>query len=293
MFALYQRTVFPWNQKRNIEWWKYLLLALADVEATFLVVMAYRYTNLSSIILLTSFTTPCTMVLSMIFLKKRYRWNHYLGVFICLFGTAFLVIFDYYFSESSTFTSTQMITGNILVIVSSFLYSISNIGCEYVMRNDASSIQNSLEYFSSFGFFAFVINALQTIILESKTLYVTKWSPFVFIYLFSYGFAMFFTISLIPHVVNYTSATFLNLSFLTQNIYSIIIDFFILKKIPRWYYYVSFVFITSGIIIYYILPELSATQPKTDQREETPIKEEQKENNPDQNEIQNTNQSNL
>ena len=30
-------------------WWKYLILGVVDVEANFLIVLAYRYTNLTSI----------------------------------------------------------------------------------------------------------------------------------------------------------------------------------------------------------------------------------------------------
>ena len=51
--------------------WKYLVCALADVEANFLVVKAYQYTTITSIMLLDCFTIPCTMVLSKIFLGYR------------------------------------------------------------------------------------------------------------------------------------------------------------------------------------------------------------------------------
>jgi hypothetical protein len=30
-------------------WWKYLILGVVDVEANFLMVLAYRYTNLTSV----------------------------------------------------------------------------------------------------------------------------------------------------------------------------------------------------------------------------------------------------
>lgn len=292
VFSIYHKTIFPWNQKRNVDWWKFLFLAFADVEATFLVVTAYGYTNLSSIILLTSFSTPCTMILSWIILKKKYRWNHFLGVFICLFGTGFLVVFEYIFSEKSKNSSWEIIIGNLLVIISSFLYSTSNLGCEYVMRNEDSHIQNSLEYFSSFTFFAFFINALQTIILESKQIiYKTEWSIIMIVYLLSYAICLFATLSLIPHFVNYTSATFFNLSLLTQNVYSLFIDLFILKKIPGWYYYPSFFLITIGIIIYNSLPEIQTL--KNDPSEEKSLKVEQMEKPQDPNEIQNTNENNL
>lgn len=30
-------------------WWKYIILGVMDVEANFLIVLAYRYTNLTSV----------------------------------------------------------------------------------------------------------------------------------------------------------------------------------------------------------------------------------------------------
>lgn len=49
------RTMLVLIDDRNIlkilktKWWKYLLMGLADVEANYAVVMAYQYTNLTSI----------------------------------------------------------------------------------------------------------------------------------------------------------------------------------------------------------------------------------------------------
>jgi hypothetical protein len=44
------------------KWWFYLLLAIADVEANFLVVKAYQYTTITSVMLLDCFSIPCVMV---------------------------------------------------------------------------------------------------------------------------------------------------------------------------------------------------------------------------------------
>lgn len=47
-----------------VRWWVYALLAIADVEANYLVVKAYQYTSITSIMLIDCFTIPCVMVLS-------------------------------------------------------------------------------------------------------------------------------------------------------------------------------------------------------------------------------------
>lgn len=53
--------------------WKYALLALADVEGNFLVVSAYQYTSIASVMLLDCFAIPVVMLLSALFLNAKVR----------------------------------------------------------------------------------------------------------------------------------------------------------------------------------------------------------------------------
>jgi solute carrier family 35 protein F1/2 len=52
-------------------WMVYICLAVCDVEANFLVVLAYQYTSLSSVMLLDCFSIPCVMLLSWFLLNKK------------------------------------------------------------------------------------------------------------------------------------------------------------------------------------------------------------------------------
>ena len=52
--------------------WQWALLALADVEANYLLVRAYQYTDITSVMLLDAFAVPCAMGLSVAFLAARY-----------------------------------------------------------------------------------------------------------------------------------------------------------------------------------------------------------------------------
>lgn len=99
-------------------WWRYGLIALADVEANYTLVKAYQYTTLTSIQvrahhffywealsehfpiaqceapafqLLDCFVIPVLMVLSWFILKARYRAMHYVAVVICLLGVGAMV----------------------------------------------------------------------------------------------------------------------------------------------------------------------------------------------------------
>lgn len=52
-----------------------MLLALADVQGNFLVVCAYKYTSISSAMLLDCFTIPVVMLLSKLFLHAKVPTN--------------------------------------------------------------------------------------------------------------------------------------------------------------------------------------------------------------------------
>lgn len=73
---------------------KYFFLAIADVEANFLVIQAYQYTTLTSVQLLDCFTIPVVLLLSWAVLKVRYQIIHIIGVSVCLMGIGCLVWAD-------------------------------------------------------------------------------------------------------------------------------------------------------------------------------------------------------
>jgi solute carrier family 35 protein F1/2 len=259
VYSFQQKTPLPWRQNRTYPWWNFVILAFADVEATFLVVTAYRYTTIVSIILISSFVTPCVMVLSMLFLKRKYRFTHYLGVVICLSGIAFLVICQYFLNqEAATHTPLQLLIGNVLVICSSILYAISNVGAEYVMKGTENSFQNSLEYLSTFSFFALILNTIQMLIFETKSMISVRWNFTIVIYLVGFSLALFLFSSSIPHFMNLSSASFFNLSMMTQNLYSILASYIIFSEPVTWYSFVSFAMILIGILLYNVLDEIYA-----------------------------------
>jgi len=75
-----------------------------------------------------TFTIPFAIILSVIFLKIKYRWNHYLSLLFCVAGFSCVIVNDIYLirkkgdDESKSF-STQAIFGDILVIGGAFLYA--------------------------------------------------------------------------------------------------------------------------------------------------------------------------
>jgi len=58
--------------------WKYFLLAACDVEANFLVVKAYQYTDLLSCMLLDAWAIPVCMLMSWVYMRIKYHWTQLL-----------------------------------------------------------------------------------------------------------------------------------------------------------------------------------------------------------------------
>ena len=80
----------------------YVLAAVLDCEANFLVLEAYNYTSITSVMLLDCFTIPCAMVLSAIFLNYRSLFNFVYrnpGMSICTYVCAM----RYFYGHSRRF----------------------------------------------------------------------------------------------------------------------------------------------------------------------------------------------
>lgn len=91
---------------------KYFFLAIADVEANYLVVQAYQYTTLRSAQLLDCFAIPAVLVLSRTVLKVRYQIIHVIGVKVCLVGIFCLV---WAIPDENNETAKDRLIGNSII----------------------------------------------------------------------------------------------------------------------------------------------------------------------------------
>ena len=141
-----------------------------DVEANYLVVKAYQFTTITSVMLLDCFTIPCVVALTFFFLKTRYNWRHGVGVVLCLAGLILLVFTDVRDNSQGTnprihdglliahllVTAKNAVLGDVLCLAGAVLYSVANVGQEaFVKKFDR------VEYLGIVGLFAVFINGLQ------------------------------------------------------------------------------------------------------------------------------------
>jgi len=86
----------------QIKWYYYLLLGIIDVEANYIVVKAYQYTSLTSVMLLDCWSIPCVIVLTWIFLKTKYGLRKFIGVGVCVAGLVLVVFSDAHASDRAS-----------------------------------------------------------------------------------------------------------------------------------------------------------------------------------------------
>ncbi|GAB4834163.1 hypothetical protein Ancab_032427 [Ancistrocladus abbreviatus] len=95
LLALVYGAVMLWRKKPlKARWYYYILLGLVDVEANFLVVKAYQYTSLTSVMLLDCWSIPCVVLLTWAFLKTKYKYKKFAGVVICVAGLVMDIFSD-------------------------------------------------------------------------------------------------------------------------------------------------------------------------------------------------------
>ncbi|XP_028322573.1 solute carrier family 35 member F2 [Gouania willdenowi] len=238
-------------------WWKYLIMGLADVEANYVVVKAYQFTTLTSIQLLDCFVIPVLMLLSWFILKTRFRPIHFVAVMVCLLGVGAMVGADILAGRDQGSTS-DVILGDGLVLLSAGLYAVSNVCQEHTVKN-----LSRIEFLGMMGLFGTVISGIQLAVLETRAVAEIKWDLRVSLLFAAYVLCMYALYSFMPVVVKMTSATAVNLSLLTADLFSLFCGLFLFHYAFSVLYIISFVVITVGFIMFHAVPTYSALPGET------------------------------
>ncbi|XP_061596315.1 solute carrier family 35 member F2-like [Cololabis saira] len=239
------------------KWWKYLVMGLADVEANYAVVKAYQFTTLTSIQVLDCFVIPVLMLLSWLFLKTRYRPVHFVAVTVCLLGVGAMVGADI-LAGRDTRPDTQgstsdVVLGDCLVLLSAVLYAVSNMCQEHTVKN-----MSRVEFLGMMGLFGTLISGVQLVVLETRAVALITWNFYTSGLFAVYALCMYALYSLMPVVVKMTSATAVNLSLLTSDLFSLFCGLFLFHYKFSALYIISFVVITVGFVTFNAVPTYSA-----------------------------------
>ncbi|KAM7397572.1 hypothetical protein PAMA_005739 [Pampus argenteus] len=247
-------------------------MALADVEANYTVVKAYQFTTLTSVQLLDCFVIPVLMLLSWFFLKTRYRMVHFVAVILCLLGVGAMVGADILAGREEgsdtdhrpSFSTSDVVLGDGLVLLSAVLYAVSNVCQEYTVKN-----LSRVEFLGMIGLFGTLISGVQLVLLEMCAVRAIKWDLHISMLFAVYALCMYALYSFMPVVVKMTSATAVNLSLLTADLFSLFCGIFLFRYTFSALYIISFVVITAGFVLFNAVPTYTAL-PEDDPGEDDP-----------------------
>ncbi|PWA72357.1 hypothetical protein CTI12_AA271380 [Artemisia annua] len=225
-------------------WYYYLLLGVVDVEANYLVVKAYQYTSITSIMLLDCWAIPSVIVLTWLFLKTRYRFQKIAGVVICVAGLVLVIFSDVHAADRSQ-SGSSPIKGDFLVLAGATLYAVSNVSEEFFVKT-----ADRIELMAMLGLFGAIISGIQIAILEREELRSIHWSSGSLLPYTGFAAAMFLFYSGVPVLLKMSGSTMLNLSLLTSDMWSVLIRIFAYHEKVDWMYFVAFVAVAIGLVVY-------------------------------------------
>lgn len=263
LLILVYRVILPAYNHRNTEsvvisdhlntedsghgWWRYLLLGFLDVEANYLVVLAFQKTTMTSVALLDQVSIPVVFLMTRILGLAVYKSGHYWGVSLCVLGLTLLILSDAK-SGNNTNVSNSLL-GDGLAVLGASLYGLGNTLQEYILVDvEWKTLLGRL------GTWGFVISIIQGFALEFDSLTSSAWTWQLFFCAVGFSAAMFAFYSIIPFVLDTGGATFLNISLLTSDLYVLIarlIFFGVLGKDVA-VFLASFALVASGIVMYSI-----------------------------------------
>uniref|UniRef100_A0A2I2YQF6 Solute carrier family 35 member F1 n=1 Tax=Gorilla gorilla gorilla TaxID=9595 RepID=A0A2I2YQF6_GORGO len=244
LFLVYTTTLAVRQGEENLlailrrRWWKYMILGLIDLEANYLVVKAYQYTTLTSIQLLDCFVIPVVILLSWFFLLIRYKAVHFIGIVVCILGMGCMVGADVLVGRHQGAGENKLV-GDLLVLGGATLYGISNVWEEYIIRT-----LSRVEFLGMIGLFGAFFSGIQFGVHSSPSFLLRMlkmpWR----------SACMFGLYSFMPVVIKKTSATSVNLSLLTADLYSLFCGLFLFHYKFSGLYLLSFFTILIGLVLY-------------------------------------------
>ena len=228
------------------EGWKYLLASLTDSQSNFLVILSYQFTSLTSVFILGNSSVLMVCILSVLFLKRRYRKWEWTGVLLALIGII-LAILASLVQENWKFQGSVL--GNCLVLLGTFLYAVTNVWAEYLFLHEADGD----EYLVGLGIGGCLLSLAESLSLEMSQIAA---APVSSVGLYSgYTLCLAGMYTICPYYFKYFSAVMYNLSLLTTVGYGLVVSVLLFKQQLQWLDVVAYFFVILGLVCYSYQPQ--------------------------------------
>uniref|UniRef100_A0AAZ3SE09 Solute carrier family 35 member F1 n=1 Tax=Oncorhynchus tshawytscha TaxID=74940 RepID=A0AAZ3SE09_ONCTS len=135
--------------------------------------------------------------------------------------------------------------GDLLVLGGATLYGISNVCEEFIVKN-----LSRVEFLGMMGLFGSFFSGIQLAIMEHKELLRVPWDWQIGLLYIGFSACMFGLYSFMPVVIKRSSATSVNLSLLTADLYSLFCGLLLFQYKFSGLYLLSFIIIVLGLVLY-------------------------------------------
>ncbi|GKZ01372.1 hypothetical protein MPSEU_001088100 [Mayamaea pseudoterrestris] len=235
----------------------FFVMAALDVYGNFFIFLALSFTTLTSVTLLDALAVPAAMVLSRCFLRRSYTWVHFAGVILCLIGVVVNVTSDYEDVEKNTAAKSTMVKGDFLAIIGGILFGVNKVLGEVSVRN----LGGPYEYLGNIGLYGALIAGVHCVIFERVSIGQTYFQDGAECRQGAvWGISIAFLLSGILSYVGaaqfllFSEATFLNLSLLTGDAWSLAFSVIAERIIPDPLFYLALLFTLCGVLVYEMAP---------------------------------------
>ena len=233
----------PFTNLSN-HWSYYVIVAVFDVEANFMIIEAYKYTSITSVMLLDCFAIPFAMILSYLFINARYKTFHFIGTIVCLFGMGCTIISDARHGSISSKYKTPLF-GDALTLLAASLYACSNVLQEKLMKNGDRD-----EFLSMLGVIGSSITLIQFLIFDLQALKIFRWDIDSILYVCGFVCCLYIMYTNTTLFLKENDSVVFNLSILTSDIYSVVFSYFVYGYIVDWLYCIAFLLSAAGLLLY-------------------------------------------
>ena len=161
---------------------------------------------------------------------------------------------DYLYNDDSGYPTdifSDRIWGDLLTLLSCVLYAISNLMQETLVKKHGRA-----EFLMMLGIFGTVISILQVGFLEHQDLEKLTLTANCLVPFLGYSLCLFTLYVLTPLLLQYTDATFYNLSLLTSDVYAVIYRLIFLHSLVNWMYWLALLTTFTGVICYHKTPPI-------------------------------------
>ncbi|VCX42607.1 unnamed protein product [Gulo gulo] len=250
LFLVYTTTLAVRQGEENLlailrrRWWKYMILGLIDLEANYLVVKAYQYTTLTSIQLLDCFVIPVVILLSWFFLLIRYKAVHFLGIVVCILGMGCMAGADVLVGRHQGAGESLDIMW-LVVLKEEKTFPRRNILDLFLIH-----FESGMAFLKLLNLVLQLCERICRAIMEHKELLKVPWDWQIGLLYVGFSACMFGLYSFMPVVIKKTSATSVNLSLLTADLYSLFCGLFLFHYKFSGLYLLSFFTILIGLVLY-------------------------------------------